>query len=91
MFDPSSVAIPANKAYLKVLKSSIDGSASRALTIVFGDEATGINAIKSEEMKDNAVYNLSGQRVSQPTRGLYIVRSAKGRLQGKNGKKVIVK
>jgi len=81
VFDPSSVAIPANKAYLKVLKSSIDESPSRALTVKFGDEATGINAIKSEEMKDNSVYNLSGQRVSQPTKGLYIV----------NGKKVIIK
>ena len=81
VFDPSSVAIPASKAYLKVQKNSIDESPSRALTVRFGDEATGINAVKSEEVKDNSLFNLSGQRVSQPTKGLYIV----------NGKKVIIK
>ena len=81
VFDPLSVAIPANKAYLKVLKTSIDESSSRALTIRFGDESTGINAVKSEEKKDNGIFNLSGQRVSQPSKGLYIV----------NGKKVIIK
>lgn len=43
-------------------------------------EATGINAV--ENAKENgAVYNLAGQRVAQPTRGLYIV----------NGKKFVVK
>ena len=80
-FAPGTVAIPANKAYLKVLKSSIDESSSHALTVRFGDEATGINAVKSEEVKNNSVFNLSGQRVSQPTKGLYIV----------NGKKIIIK
>ena len=80
-FAPGTVAIPADKAYLKVLKTSIDESPSRALTVRFGDESTGINAVKSEEKKDNGIFNLSGQRVSQPSKGLYIV----------NGKKVIIK
>ena len=45
-------------------------------------ETTGIeDAVKSVEIRDKSYYNLNGQRVSQPTKGLYIV----------NGKKVIMK
>ena len=79
-FAPSSVAIPANKAYLKVLKTSVDASA-RELNVVFGDEATGINAIPNSEVMNNDCFDLQGRRVANPTKGLYIV----------NGKKVIVK
>ena len=42
--------------------------------------ATGINAVNSEEIKDNNYYDLSGRRVVQPTKGLFIV----------NGKKVVI-
>lgn len=83
-FDPSTLAFPANKAYLKVLKTNFPGSAP-ALTFDFGEgETTGISASlndKAEMTNDNAIYNLNGQRVAQPTKGLYIV----------NGKKVVVK
>lgn len=81
VFDPATVAIPANKAYLKVLKSSIDDSPSRALKVVFGDETTGIKTVNGEGFMVNGIHNLNGQRVNQPTKGLYIV----------NGKKVIIK
>lgn len=56
---------------------------SSARTFIGIDEnATGINEVRSqmEEVRDD-FYNLKGQRVNQPTKGLYIV----------NGKKVIVK
>lgn len=43
-------------------------------------EATGINAVENAN-ENGAFYNLAGQRVAQPTRGLYIV----------NGKKFVVK
>ena len=79
LFDPSSVAIPANKAYLKVLKSSLSGSEAR-LNVMFDDEATGISTIENAAKADG-YYNLSGQRVAKPSKGLYIV----------NGKKVIIK
>ena len=51
--------------------------------IVIRTDATGIaNVAKSQELTANSQYfNLAGQRVAQPTQGLYIV----------NGKKVIVK
>jgi hypothetical protein len=45
-------------------------------------DATGISRVAAQAGKDDVWYNLSGQRISTPTKkGLYI----------KNGKKVIVK
>ena len=44
-------------------------------------ETTGISQIENSKSKIENYYNLNGQRVEQPTKGLYIV----------NGKKVIVK
>lgn len=80
LFDPSTVAIPANKAYLKVLKSSVD--ASRSLSIVFDDEATAVYDLNDKsEMINDKWYDLQGRRVTHPTKGLYIV----------NGRKVVVK
>lgn len=51
--------------------------------IGFGDdETTDIKAtLRSNEMMNGEVYNLAGQRIAQPTKGLYIV----------NGKKVVIK
>ena len=37
------------------------------------------------------VFNLQGQRVASPVKGMYIMRTAEGRSQGKNGKKVVIK
>jgi len=73
----SGGTLAAGKAYL-VLSTS-GGAAS--LGVDFGSEATGIEAIENVQMTDGNVYNLAGQRVAQPTKGLYIV----------NGKKVIIK
>ena len=50
------------------------------LAFSFG-EATAIKAVENAKQQGNAVYNLAGQRVAQPTRGLYIM----------NGKKVVLK
>ena len=71
--------VPAGKAYL--LASDVPASAP---VLDFGfDDATGIESIaKSQELTANGqYYNLAGQRVAQPTKGLYIV----------NGKKVVIK
>ena len=51
----------------------------------------GIHAVNGSEVNVNGYYNLSGQRMENPTKDLYVIRSAEGRLQGKNGKKVLVK
>ena len=47
----------------------------------FDDDTTGIESVEQSTKADNLYFNLAGQRVVQPTKGLYIV----------NGKKVIIK
>ena len=65
------------KAYLKIEEAV----AARDLSITFGD-ATSIGAtLKNKEIENKEVYNLKGQRVAQPKKGLYI----------QSGKKVIIK
>lgn len=70
--------IPAGHAYLQVSNNARTRS---ALSISGGDGTTGINTLEEESANDGAIYNLSGQRVKMPTKGIYII----------NGKKVIVK
>lgn len=69
--------IPAGKAYLHI------GSGEDAPAILpFDAETTGISAtLKNSEKANKEIFNLAGQRVSQPTKGLYIV----------GGRKVVVK
>lgn len=87
LVNETAATVPANKAYLKLPA----GDPSARLTISFGEETTGISFRNVETTGNERFYNLQGQPVAAPTKGLYIVRSAEGRLQGKNGKKVIVK
>ncbi len=74
----TTFTVGANTAYLPA-----DVAGARSF-IAFGDETTGIDATLTDNVEmtnDKAFYNLQGQRVAQPRKGLYIV----------NGKKVIVK
>ncbi|MBR2153128.1 MAG: hypothetical protein IJ901_00715 [Bacteroidaceae bacterium] len=48
---------------------------------VEGEMATAIQAIATEDVKSNVIYNLNGQRVVKPLKGIYI----------QNGKKILVK
>ena len=69
---------------LRAYSAYLDASdvAARTLTFDFGGEATAISGIEAQMfMKNNKFYNLNGQRVENPTKGLYIV----------NGKKVVIK
>ena len=55
---------------------------ARELTISFADDdVTAIEAVKVQNVAKGEYFNLAGQRVAQPTKGLYIV----------NGKKVVIK
>lgn len=76
----SGVTLSAYKSYL--LASNVPSLAS---TLTFGfddDETTGITDVKiNTENGTTQYYDLSGRRVTHPTKGLYIV----------NGKKVIIK
>ena len=75
-----SGAVPVGKAYLHC-DANPTAAGAPSLSIDFGG-TTGIDSVKGEELKVNGeYYNLAGQRVAQPTKGLYIV----------NGKKVIIK
>lgn len=70
-------SIAAGKAYLKIAAAT-----ARNLDVTFADEATGISAaLMNKETMNNEVYNLKGQRVAAPMKGLYIV----------NGKKMVIK
>ena len=64
---------------------------ARRLAIVHEGTTTGIAGVSGKTADHSDWYDLSGRRVMQPTKGLYIARSADGRLQGKNCKKVVVK
>ena len=79
----SAVTIPAGKAYIEVPNSAFDGGAQE-LSFTFDDEAgdvTGIAEVSTKKAFNGEFYNLNGQKVAQPTKGLYIV----------NGKKVVIK
>ena len=73
--------VTTGKAYLH-LDSAPSGA--RELNIVFAGETTGISeqvTANSEKSAAASFYNLNGQRITRPVKGLYIV----------NGKKYIVK
>lgn len=73
----AGIIIPAGKAYLPAGLLN-----AHELDIEFDNgDVTGIKAVEAQKAFDGAFYNLAGQRVAQPTKGLYIV----------NGKKVIIK
>ena len=72
--------IAAGKAYLVLPKDPTTGA--RTLTVAFSEGGTtGISEIENSKSKIENYFNLNGQRVSKPTKGLYIV----------NGKKVVLK
>lgn len=75
----TGATLGANKAFIKVADA---GGAPAFYAFDFSGEATGINTLNVKRGTWNGeVYNLAGQRVAQPTKGLYIV----------NGKKVVIK
>ena len=64
------------RAYFKPVNAN-----ARATRFVIDDDVTGIITPEGEFIEDGPVYNLGGQRVNKPQRGLYI----------QNGKKVVIK
>ena len=69
--------LAANKAYL-----AIPNASEARAGLWFGEEdVTAIETVKAQNVAKGEYFNLAGQRVAQPTKGLYIV----------NGRKVIVK
>ena len=58
-----------------------NGAAGSRLRISIVGEGTGISTIEAESIDDDVIYNLRGQRVEHPTKGIYII----------GGKKVVIK
>ena len=74
--------LKANRAYLSTTYQAPVIGGARSLQIVFDEEATGIAEMETVKNVENGkFYNLNGQQVAQPTKGLYIV----------GGRKVVVK
>lgn len=80
----NAFTVGANTAYIPLSKLPEPSVNARGFFSLFGDETTSISEeykVKSEELTTAPTYNLQGQRVAQPTKGMYIV----------NGKKVVIK
>ena len=78
-----SVDIKANRAYLPLLKNTVSGSRG-FIGMDFDDDEDGTTGISEAQQmvgEPDVYYNLQGQRVDNPTKGLYI----------RNGKKVVIK
>lgn len=58
-----------------------DEAAAPTISIAFGQDATGIDVVETVNSRDTRYFNLSGQRVEHPTKGIYVI----------HGKKVVMK
>lgn len=84
--DSGKRKVEKGKAYLRLKDYTIPagGGEARALSVRFEDDdtaTTGISDSKRVTTDDSRYYNLNGQQVDAPQKGLYI----------KNGKKIVVK
>ena len=72
--------MPAGKAYLPAsLVSNV--SNAHEMSIVIGEDVTGINKVFESQDSNDKIYDLNGRLVLSPTKGVYII----------NGKKVYMK
>ncbi len=77
----AGLTVASTQAYLHI-DTSLAPAGARMIMVFDENGTTGINSIESQKAQANGeYYNLAGQRVAQPTKGLYIV----------NGKKVVMK
>ena len=77
----NGVNIAPFRAYFS-LSQAVDAPMRSTINLDFDGDATGISLVADKTVEENKVYfNLNGQRVATPTKGIYIV----------NGKKVYVK
>ena len=81
--DNATSMMPRCRAYLPLL-TSISGSEVREVTLRWGDETTAIDKVVHSDVRpaqNLIIYDLSGQRLSSPRKGINII----------NGIKIIVK
>ena len=81
-YKSSGASLAANRAYLQIPTSLLGNhSNARSIGYTFDDEegTTAINSI-NENTDEGVLYNLNGQRVTTPRKGIYV----------RNGKKVFI-
>ena len=80
-----NASMPAHRAYLPLLTEAISGSNAKEIMLYWdNEEATGVERMRNVEneiMRNGNIYNLNGQKLSAPQKGINII----------NGRKVIVK
>ena len=77
------VKMPAHRAYLPLLTTAV-GEAKSIVLLWDDDVVTGVERmrdVENEKMRNDGIYNLNGQKLSSPRKGINII----------NGRKVIVK
>lgn len=75
----TAFSVAANKAYLAVPAEA--ASRVQGFALGNGDDTTGIGSIPTDEKAEHMIYNLHGQRVAHPAKGIYII----------DGRKIFVK
>lgn len=73
----TTITLGANKAYLEVP----GGGSAKGFVFDLDEDATGLKDLKDLKDSNDLIYNLSGQRMNKPQRGMNII----------NGKKIIIK
>ena len=80
--DVNFYLVTGTDATVKPFRAYLTTAVPSARMLTFNlDEATAIDAVNDSKKTSDGYYNLNGQRVAQPTKGLYII----------NGKKLIVR
>ena len=78
-YKSANASLAANKAYLQLPTKKAGARTMIEWEIV--DDATAIKKILMQTKQQDAIYNLNGQRVTSPRKGIYV----------KNGQKVFIK
>lgn len=78
---PSTVSNPENVSIVTLLIDGDSGEILNADKVSVIENTTGIQTLKRNSVEESEWYNLNGQRVTRPTKGIYI----------KDGKKMLVK
>ena len=96
LMDPEGAAVAAPKTYTEqtwqvpvvnsevvdIVVKNTNGCHIYFIDAEIGESGTtGINTVETSTVANDAIYNLAGQRVAQPAKGLFII----------NGKKVVIK